>query len=361
MANPLISVPWDRCLLEPRRDRELESYARRHMGIVPPGIAYLSSRPWLVRTLISLSPDFGLLAHLDVKLADLVGMAVSQANSCRYCYAATRWMMRIRGLSERRVDELERRHAAHEMDARTEAALEYARALSRAAPLPGTEAREKLLAAGFSPEEHRELVFVVGYTEFANRVNTLIAVPPRAIERASTGWRPSVMRAVSLPVLRRLYRKTPSVEIHAPESGPYAGLLQAFAGTSIGQRLQEVIADMSTATVLEPRRRALVFAVVAHALECEISAAEARAMLPPEVSVDEFAESLAHLGGAGVVPAEPDVARFVRDSIWYTPLAAQRQARALKERLPEAEFVDVIGLASLANALCRVAAGIARP
>jgi hypothetical protein len=51
----------------------------------------------------------------------------------------------------------------------------------------------------------------------------------------------------------------------------------------------------------------------------------------------------------------------VRDSIWYTPLAAQRQARALKERLPEAEFVDVIGLASLANALCRVAAGIARP
>jgi hypothetical protein len=158
-----------------------------------------------------------------------------------------------------------------------------------------------------------------------------------------------------------LYRKTPSVEIHAPESGPYAGLLQAFAGTSIGQRLQEVIADMSTATVLEPRRRALVFAVVAHALECEISAAEARAMLPPEVSVDEFAESLAHLGGAGVVPAEPDVARFVRDSIWYTPLAAQRQARALKERLPEAEFVDVIGLASLANALCRVAAGIARP
>jgi hypothetical protein len=29
MANPLLNVPWEACLLEPRHDGALETYARR--------------------------------------------------------------------------------------------------------------------------------------------------------------------------------------------------------------------------------------------------------------------------------------------------------------------------------------------
>jgi AhpD family alkylhydroperoxidase len=103
MANPLVSVPWDDCLLSPRHDRELQRLARRRMGLVPPALPYLSHCPWLARTLIAWHPDYSLLLHLDMDLADLVAMIVSQENSCRNCYAATRAMLRLRGFSEQRV------------------------------------------------------------------------------------------------------------------------------------------------------------------------------------------------------------------------------------------------------------------
>jgi len=34
MANPLLNVPWEPCMVEPRPDGALETYARRKMGVL---------------------------------------------------------------------------------------------------------------------------------------------------------------------------------------------------------------------------------------------------------------------------------------------------------------------------------------
>ena len=81
-------------------------------------------------------------------------------------------------------------------------------------------------------------------------------------------------------------------------------------------------------------------------------------MLPSDVTGEDFAQVLAHLGGPGTDPVEGAVVRFVRDTVWYTPLHVQRRARTLRDMLSTEQFVEVVGLASLANALCRLAAAV---
>ena len=51
MANSLQHVAWEPCLIEPRPDRALESYARRKQGIPNPAIPYFAPVPWLARAI----------------------------------------------------------------------------------------------------------------------------------------------------------------------------------------------------------------------------------------------------------------------------------------------------------------------
>ena len=107
MAHALQHVAWEPCLIEPRPDRALEAYARRKQGVPQPSIRYFVDCPWLARALVDLHPELGLLVHLDLHLADLVSLIVSQENSCRFCYAAVRAMLRIQGMSEARIQRIE--------------------------------------------------------------------------------------------------------------------------------------------------------------------------------------------------------------------------------------------------------------
>jgi len=81
MAHALENVTWGECLLEPRRDRALEAFAREKQGVPNPNVAYFASVPWLARAFVELHPEYGLLQRLDPAVADLVSMIVSQENS----------------------------------------------------------------------------------------------------------------------------------------------------------------------------------------------------------------------------------------------------------------------------------------
>jgi hypothetical protein len=45
MANPLLNVPWEPCMVEPRHDGVLETYARRKTGVPHPAIRYFADCP----------------------------------------------------------------------------------------------------------------------------------------------------------------------------------------------------------------------------------------------------------------------------------------------------------------------------
>jgi hypothetical protein len=45
---------------------------------------------------------------------------------------------------------------------------------------------------------------------------------------------------------------------------------------------------------------------------------------------------------------------FARETVWYRAAPIQRRAREVRDRIGVTAFVDLIGIASLANGLCRL-------
>jgi len=151
----MLEIEWAPCLLERRRDSEIEAFARRELGLVTPDIPYLTPCPWLARSAATLHQR--LASRLDPGFADAVALVVSHENSCRYCYATVRALLRIRGMREARVQALEARLDGGEGNPRTAAVMAFARHMARSAPLVDAADRERLGAAGFSPEEFRDI------------------------------------------------------------------------------------------------------------------------------------------------------------------------------------------------------------
>ena len=49
---------------------------------------------------------------------------------------------------------------------------------------------------------------------------------------------------------------------------------------------------------------------------------------------------------------------FARETIWYEPAPLQRRARILRARLSSAQFLEAVGVAAIANGLCRMGATV---
>jgi AhpD family alkylhydroperoxidase len=361
MANPLLSVPWEQCLLPARRDAELERFVRQQTGVASPLTRYLTACPWLVRGLARLSYERGLLVHLDLDLADLIALVVSQEHACRFCYAVSRALLRLRGMSESRVEALEGRLSRMELEPRQRAAVAFARRMSRSAPLVGEEDRRRLAAAGFGPEERREIAFVVGYIAFANRVATIPAIPPYGVEKMPDRWMMRLLRPMIARVLAAHMSRGTAAALPAVPVQPHADLIRAFAGSPIAARLGACLDEAWASPLLSRRCKALLFAVVAQALGCTRSASAIAPVLgaegfPPE----ELARLLASLDSPQLTQAERALLGFARETVWYQPGAIQRRARALHEQLGTEPFVEALGVLSLANALCRLTAAVAQ-
>jgi alkylhydroperoxidase family enzyme len=234
--------------------------------------------------------------------------------------------------------------------------------MARCSPLVAPQDIDSLREAGYSEAQIREIAFVVACVAFLNRLSTIPALPPYNWEQFADRWfmrlfRPLVAR--SMGKLRK--RGQPTSFARAPE-GAFAGLLRQFEGSPIGPALVSALDDLWASPHLSRRSKALMFAVVGRGLGCEGSTNEiARVLAAEGLSPDEAEAILAHLGGPDVSAQEAALLSFARDTIWYEPLQIQRRARDLRERLSTAQFVEALGVASLANALCRLRAALPNP
>jgi AhpD family alkylhydroperoxidase len=361
MINALQGVAWEPCLLEPARDRALEDYARRKQGMPNPALPLFAPVPWLARALVDLHAEYGLLLHLDQETADLVSLVVSQENSCRFCYAAVRAMLWSQGMSKERIQRIEQDLTRADLPPRTLAAILFGRSQSRSGPATAGSARDALLASGFSEQELREIAFVVATVDFGNRVHTIAAVPVRPIERLPEQWHVRLLR----PLLKRVLgsRRTRGSATPAPQarSGyPYAQLVAAYSGSPVAPVLQNILEDMWASPHLSRRCKLLMIAVIARGLGCESCAADAGAHLT-QSGLDRTAQAhiLTHLDAPELEPVERQLVSFARETIWYEPAAVQRRARLLREQVSGPQLLEAIGVASLANGLCRMGAMVA--
>jgi hypothetical protein len=100
-----------------------------------------------------------------------------------------------------------------------------------------------------------------------------------------------------------------------------------------------------------------MLAVVARGLACEVCALEVGEALQREgLSAATVAQVLTHLDASELDPVERLLVPFARETIWYEPALVQRRARALRDRLTGPQLLEGIGVAALANGLCRMGA-----
>jgi AhpD family alkylhydroperoxidase len=352
----LESVAWEACWLEPQRDPELERLARRELGSVPSLFSYFEACPWIARSLVTIHPYRVRLVFVDFALADLIGLVVSQDNSCRFCYATQRMLLRAQGYPDARIRELESDLRAAELEPRARAALEFAKRVSRASPRPCELDRARLREAGWSDEAIRELAFLTVAHAYYNRVATIPAIP---VERAERLARSPLLR-LFVPLTRRALRRRQERgerERAAPawRSAPYGELVLRLDGLPAAGALRRLLDEALVSDALPRRAKLLVFAVVARGLDCPHSEREAAQLLAAEgLGASALEHALAHLGAPELDPLEAAVLRFARETIRFQPVEIQRRARSLAGRIGDRQFLELVGTAALANAACRL-------
>jgi alkylhydroperoxidase family enzyme len=357
MATVLERVAWEPSLIEPSPDRTLEAYARRKQGMPNPLVRYFAAVPWLARAMVDLHSEYGMLMHLEQRVADLVALVVSQENSCRFCYAAVRVMLWSQGMSLARIQRVEHDLTRADLPPRTAAALAFGRSQSRSGPAAAGEAREAIQRAGFSADELKEIAFVVGITDFANRAVTITAVPPREFERMPERLHMRLMRPLVGRLMRRRHARGRPTPLERVPAYPYTALVKAYAGSPIAPTLGRTLEEMWASPLLTRRCKLLMLAVIARGLGCDVCSLEVGETLKAEgLTQAAVGQVLTHLDAPELDAVERLLVAFARETIWYEPAPMQRRARALREHLSSAQVLEAIGVAAVANGLCRMGA-----
>jgi len=356
MAPPdFREIEWERTpLIEPQRDAELERWVRESGAPSAYPLRFFSRCPWLARSMARFSRVD--LAHLDCALADLVTLVVSRDNSCRFCLAGCRILLRATGMHEVGIEALESDLVSAEQAPPSRLALEFTRRLSRCNPPPSPGDVEMLRGAGFSREEILELAFVTVQYVAINRINTLVALPPQRVERLDRGWLTGILRLALRRVLAARRVHLPPLFLSAEEkAGPFAAEVSGLDGLPAARALRQILDEAWSSPILSRRAKALTFAVVARGLAATRVESEALDLLTEE-GFDRTAgeDVLAHLASPALDPLESALVSFLPETLWYEPAPLQRRVRELRGQLSDAELLEAIGLAAWANGVCRL-------
>ena len=353
----LHDIEWETPLIEPHRDPAAEALMRKKYGFVMDSVAFYSRSPWIVRSQVRFDIQRGVLVHVDVDLAEIIGLVVSQDNSCRFCYAAWRSLLRFQGYSESRIQRLEENLDAA-LSPSDRVAVDFARRVSRANPIPSRAEWRPLEAAGFEPGAIKELAFLAVLNVYYNRLATLLAVPIASIEEAGKNARHGWARPILRWYARCRRRRGRAAPLPAERrTGPFSPAVLALDGLPVALALRDVIDDAWSSNILPLRTKAFVFAVVARGLGSDWAERHARAMLLAEGMTEQgYEEVLAHLSGAELTPAEAALGPLARETVWYRTASLQRHAQRVRPHFSAEEFLEFVGIAALANAVCRLSA-----
>ena len=345
-------MEWGDCWLEmPAVPPAFAAEIKKLMGgTLPVAIARTASVPWVGRTWARVTQKE--VAHMPLALWDLIGLVVSQDNSCRYCYGATRTILRLVGYREEQIDRIERDVALSDLGRAERLALEFARKVSHANPRPTPQDRAALVDAGFTPGAVAEIVFAAAFVGFPNRVATMFAMQPEDFEKLPDRLIGRILR----PLIARSMRGKCVVSPGAPEpnTGPFHEIVATLAGSPKATLVRDAVDGAFASSILPRRTKLLMTAVVGRALGCDTSERTARDGLAAEGLTDADVDGiLANLGSPKLDRRDALVVPFARETVRYQTGALQRRTKALARELPADEILEAAGVTALANALGR--------
>jgi alkylhydroperoxidase family enzyme len=186
MASLLDQIDWCDVPCCRQLDPAWEKEVVRRFGFASNMAAFLTPVRWLMEA--EQLVEARVTPSISVPLRAFISMAVAMDSSCRHCYGAFRSMLKILGYSENVIRELEESLAVEDLTAKEQAALEFARKVSRSAPRPGASDLVELKATGFSQLEIAEIAYLAAVNAAGNRLATLLAVPPDPLEEIDANW-----------------------------------------------------------------------------------------------------------------------------------------------------------------------------
>jgi len=343
---------WGECLVPVGPvPAAMAAEVRRALGAAPDWLARTATCPWIVRAITEMicKP----VAYVSPALCDLVSLVVSQDNSCRYCYGTQRAILRIQGYSDAYVDALLRDFHVGDLSPADRAALELARRMTRANPLPGRADFEEVVRAGMGRLAVAEVAVMAALSNFSNRAATLLALPPEQLERMVRRPLFRVMRPLIAWKIRS--RAKSPAPLPEPNDGLCAPVVSALGGSPSARVVRSMIDAAVSSEILPRRTKMLMIAVVARAIGSALVEREARdALLGEELTADDVDEVLRTLGAPALDARERRLVPFARETVHYQAATIQRRFRGVAGDLSPAEILETAGVVGLANAICRL-------
>jgi alkylhydroperoxidase family enzyme len=354
MASLLDQIDWcDVPLLPAVSDPAWEKEVVRRFGFASNMAAFLTPVRWLMEA--EQLVEARVTPSISVPLRAFISMAVAMDSSCRHCYGAFRSMLKILGYSENVIRELEESLAVEDLTTKEQAALEFARKVSRSAPRPGASDLVELKAAGFSQLEIAEIAYLAAVNAAGNRLATLLAVPPDPLEEIDANWFERLKR----PFTRKEFRAALSYVVNVPYPagfvGPGAGIVRALEGSPASAALATILDGAWNSTITSRRVKALIFAVIARGLSCPACEAEASEALRAEGWSDpEVQHVLTYLTSNKLDAFEQKVLSFARETVRYQTRRLQELAQAFAKGLKREVLLEIVGWVSYTNGLVRM-------
>lgn len=352
MATPIRTgdIEWGECVLPATpAPPALAAQLRKTIGALPDWLSRLGRSPWISWMACELlgSP----FTYIRPTLADLVALVVSQDNSCRYCYGVQRAVLKIQGYRDEYIDRLLRDFHLSGLPSGERAALDLARRISRADPRPGRREFDAVII-GLGRGAAAEVAAMAAASVFMNRVSTLLALPPESLEKVVEKPLFRLMR----PLMAWRMRARPRAPEPPPHpSEPHARVVAALGESPTAGVMRRAIDGAWASTVLPRRTKALMLAVIARALGCAHTEAEARDMLGREgFTPGDLDQVLTTLASPRLDRREARLVPFARETVRYQPAAIQKRLRVVTEGFSADEILEAVGIASQANAVCRL-------
>jgi alkylhydroperoxidase family enzyme len=262
-------------------------------------------------------------------------------------------MLKMVGFDDPLIEALERDIQLADLAEPDRLALDFARKVSKSNPRPRPEDRERLRRAGYSDAAVAEIAYAAAVCVVSNRMATLLALPAERMVL----WADHPMARLLRPITARILRVRPAKAepLPQPNDGPCAEVVAALAGAPAARELREVIDEALASPVLPRRTKLLMMGVIGRALGCAHAEEEVRAGLLAEgFDAAELADVLANLASPRLDEREALLVPYARETVRYRNVDVQERTRVLAERLSRAEVLEAVGIASLANGVCRL-------
>ena len=358
MPLTIEQLQWSEPLAPETHDPAWEADVRAMTGgFLPHSATRVASSKWVREAYLDcVRMPVKFLSRSEI---ELTGLVTSQENACRYCYGSARVRMKMIGFTDEMIDRIERNVQLVEAEPRERELVQFARNLARSKPRPARQAREKMKEIGFTAEQTAELALMVAVVGFCNRVSTLLAMPPELEMEQESSKAKGIWNKLSA----WLPGKRPELKFPAPDyppptfKGPYGSLVRSLDGTPSAPVLEHMLNGAFSSDLLPRRTLSLIFAVVAHTLQCEICETGAAELLDVEgFAGGDLGEVLETLTSPRLTEMEALIIPWARDTVWMPeqPKHIQTRTRPLLDALGPKVLVEAVGAAALANSCVRL-------